>query len=171
MAGHSQVSRMSGFDWSRILLLAQAYIEDIGTNDHCLVLNTGHSEIHRVTSRNYSVLADLESYQNQPLEVVARDHARLLFCEEDGGWSESNFSTWDQAKLMILKFNPASTPEIINSLKKVLGLDEEQLNIPEEVVQESEDETSDDELDDLGDDKASDEDWSWAADIPNVDVQ
>jgi ankyrin repeat protein len=171
MAGHSQVSRMSGFDWSRIFLLAQAHIEDIGTNGHCLVLTKGRSEIHRVTSCDFSVLAVLESYQNQPLEVVARDDARLLFCEEDGRWSEGNFWTLDHAKLTIQKFNPASTSEIINSLKEALGLDEEQLNIPEEVAQESEDEISDNELDDLGDDKSSDEDWSWAADIGNVDIK
>lgn len=55
--------------------------------------------------------------------------------------------------------------------KVALGLDKEQLNIPEEIAQESEDEISDGEMDDLGDDESSDEDWSWAADIPNVDIK
>lgn len=165
MVGRLQVLKMSGFDRSRILLLAQAYIDEVTASDHCLVFNRGRSEIHRLTSCGRSVLAVLESYQDQPLKVIASDHARLLFCKECGGWSESKFSTRDHAKLTILKFDPASTSQIIDSLEKGYLLVEEQLSLPEVEVQESEDEISDDELDNLGDDEFSDEDWSWAEDL------
>ncbi|OKO93978.1 hypothetical protein PENSUB_12257 [Penicillium subrubescens] len=165
IGAHTKIGKMLMDRYSRVHAKGRCAISKT------MISDSAHIKIGADTKIEEMRIDFLESYQNQPLEVVARDDARLLFCEEDGRWSEGNFWTWDHAKLTIQKFNPASTSEIINSLKEALGLDEEQLNIPEEVAQESEDEISDNELDDLGDDESSDEDWSWAADIGNVDIK